>query len=327
MLRFLMIQLLESCSITPGRSGGLGQGESRLAVRKRKHPPAITFTVCKVFKHLSGDKKPTHRKLTEYFCPNGIKCSVKPATVAMRQSSRTEIISNTFLGELVYQTHCFECDSYTRRKETFMDITVPVTSSGLPGFPPCPSSVRASASSSVGPYSLSWAIGQFASCEQLRRENKYFCDYCGRLVEAERSILFSRLPQVLTMHLNRFTTAASGTSSSVTVSKVSGNIAIPLTLSLNAWTSVDCPDRDRMYELFAAVFHSGTTCSSGHYTTYVRASECHNLLSEVKGQEKQQWILFNDDVVQNVSQRDLLSFLSPLANTSSTAYILFYRNP
>lgn len=51
---------------------------------------------------------------------------------------------------------------------------------------------------------LSWAIGQFASVERIVGEDKYFCETCHHYTEAERSLLFDKTPEVITIHLKRF---------------------------------------------------------------------------------------------------------------------------
>lgn len=65
-------------------------------------------------------------------------------------------------------------------------------------------------SSSVSPdpkpelKTLTWAIGQFASVERIVGEDKYFCETCRHYTEAERSLLFDKTPEVITIHLKRF---------------------------------------------------------------------------------------------------------------------------
>lgn len=51
---------------------------------------------------------------------------------------------------------------------------------------------------------LTWAIGQFASVERIVGEDKYFCETCHHYTEAERSLLFDKTPEVITIHLKRF---------------------------------------------------------------------------------------------------------------------------
>ena len=44
----------------------------------------------------------------------------------------------------------------------------------------------------------------FTDVERLRDDNKYYCDQCFRYVEAERSLHYEALPNILTVHLKRF---------------------------------------------------------------------------------------------------------------------------
>ena len=285
-------------------------------------------------------KKMTCKKVTEFFSPAKGKSKnesqllpVVSQTKVQSNPSIGDFITDSFQGQLAYQTRCYECDSYTRRTEPFLDVSVPVTSAAniLPGFPCDPSPSKTSTKSSfsatdVGLYSLSWALSQFALREKLRGENKYFCDECGHFVEAERSVLFSHLSTIMTIHLNRFATQLWGLSSSVTVSKVGGNLAIPLSLSFKPWCTNDCSGKDRIYQLFAVVFHSGSSCSSGHYTACVRGKECRHLAPQDAKErfDGNGWIYFDDDQLDYISQSELLEMMSPLSNSASTVYILFY---
>lgn len=214
-------------------------------------------------------------------------------------------ISRLFEGRLIFGTRCFECDNCTRRTESFLHVSVPVTCQGLPGFHTLPHLAPRHVSNCAAPVSLSWALSMFASQERLCGKNKYWCDNCRHLAEAERSIRFSVLPQILTVHLNRFTTHSWGQ----TVGKVRGNIAIPLALCFRPWCTDDCANRDTVYHLQAAVLHSGATCQSGHYTAVIR--------------ERDQWLHCDDETVHELSDNDVGLLLSPLAS-AACAYILFY---
>ena len=184
-----------------------------------------------------------------------------------------------------------------------MHVSVPVTCSGLPGFL---GSSDCSTGSSTAPVSLSWCLSQFMCRERLTWSNKFWCDYCGHLVEAERSTIFSALPQIFTVHLNRFSVRDWGRS----VGKVAGNVAIPLTLNLMPWSSKDCAPRSSVYYLQAVVLHSGASCHSGHYTAVVWVSG--------------QWLLCDDETVQQLSDTAMRELLSPLPTSAASPYILFY---
>lgn len=54
------------------------------------------------------------------------------------------------------------------------------------------------------PGSIQWLMDAFSEVERLQDDNKYYCDKCQALVEAERSMMYETLPQVLTLHLKRF---------------------------------------------------------------------------------------------------------------------------
>lgn len=126
----------------------------------------------------------TCKKLTDYYRPftsaDHTHQSVASSDSIMHFSSGTvsqcrkwDVIVETFQGMLVFQTRCFECDSCVSRSEAFLDVSVPVDSSVLPGFPTCSSPERVvGCSPAVGPFSLSWALSQFARREHLHGEDR-----------------------------------------------------------------------------------------------------------------------------------------------------------
>ena len=214
----------------------------------------------------------------------------------------TGCLSALFEGKLVFQTRCFDCDHHTGRTEPFLHVTVPVTSQELPGFPPAPP--QHTCSSSAATVSLSWCLSRFMRQEHLTGDNKFWCENCRHLVEAERSILFSDLPTILTLHLNRFSVQKWGT-----VSKVANSVAVPLSLCFRPWSTQDCPTRHSVYRLHAVVLHSGSSCHSGHYTTLVQTGEG--------------WLHCDDETVTVISDTAVQELMSPIP-VSASPYILFY---
>ena len=214
-------------------------------------------------------------------------------------------VTALFQGKLAFLTRCFDCDHFTRRTDPFLHVTVPVTSQGLPGFPST-SFPHLSSGSSAAPVSLSWCLSKFMSQERLAGDNKFWCEKCRHLVEAERSIFFSDLPSILTVHLNRFSVRQWGEA----VSKVANSVAIPMTLCLRPWSTQECLARDSVYQLHAAVLHTGASCHSGHYTALIREAE--------------QWLLCDDDSVTFISDTAVQELMSPLSMTLASPYILFY---
>ncbi|XP_008589539.1 PREDICTED: ubiquitin carboxyl-terminal hydrolase 1 [Galeopterus variegatus] len=183
-----------------------------------------------------------------------------------------ELVEKLFQGQLVLRTRCLECESLTERREDFQDISVPVQEDEF-------SKVEESSEISPEPKTemktLRWAISQFASVERIVGEDKYFCENCHHYTEAERSLLFDKMPEVITIHLKCF--AASGLEFDCYgggLSKINTPLLTPLKLSLEEWSIKPTNDS---YGLFAVVMHSGITISSGHYTASVKVTDLNSL--------------------------------------------------
>ncbi|NXL88660.1 UBP1 hydrolase, partial [Alectura lathami] len=182
-----------------------------------------------------------------------------------------ELVEKLFQGQLVLRTRCLECECFTERREDFQDISVPVQEDGLS---------KTEESSEISPEpktemkTLKWAISQFASVERIVGEDKYFCENCHHYAEAERSLLFDKMPEVVTIHLKCF--AASGLEFDCYggLSKINTPLLTPLKLSLEEWSTKPTNDT---YGLFAVVMHSGITISSGHYTASVKITDLSSL--------------------------------------------------
>ncbi|NXH22745.1 UBP1 hydrolase, partial [Bucco capensis] len=182
-----------------------------------------------------------------------------------------ELVEKLFQGQLVLRTRCLECECFTERREDFQDISVPVQEDELS---------KTEESSEISPEpkperkTLKWAISQFASVERIVGEDKYFCENCHHYTEAERSLLFDKMPEVITIHLKCF--AASGLEFDCYggLSKINTPLLTPLKLSLEEWSTKPTNDT---YGLFAVVMHSGITISSGHYTASVKVTDLNSL--------------------------------------------------
>ncbi|XP_064187987.1 ubiquitin carboxyl-terminal hydrolase 1 isoform X2 [Anguilla rostrata] len=175
-----------------------------------------------------------------------------------------DLMERMFQGQLVLRTRCLECERYTERREDFQNISVPVQEDE-PRSPDCGSEV--SPDPKLEPKTLKWAISQFASVERIVGQDKYFCETCHHYTEAERSLLFDKTPEVVTIHLKCFAASSSEIDPYAGLSKVNTPLQTPLTLSLEEWGIR--PSKER-YELFAVVMHSGVTISSGHYTAFIK---------------------------------------------------------
>uniref|UniRef100_A0A672N269 Ubiquitin carboxyl-terminal hydrolase 1-like n=1 Tax=Sinocyclocheilus grahami TaxID=75366 RepID=A0A672N269_SINGR len=211
---------------------------------------------------------------------------VKPSLGKNKEQSGLDVLKWMFQGQLVLRTRCLECECFTERREDFQDISVPVQED---------ENSSSDSSSEISPdpkpelKTLKWAISQFASVERIVGQDKYFCETCHHYTEAERSLLFDKTPEVITIHLKCFAANGSEMDPYAGLSKVNTPLQTPLKLALHEWcTQPDSPDQSHHYELFAVVMHSGVTISSGHYTTYIRMMDLHRTTLRLQSQDEEQ---------------------------------------
>nr|7AY0_B Chain B, Ubiquitin carboxyl-terminal hydrolase 1 [Homo sapiens]7AY0_D Chain D, Ubiquitin carboxyl-terminal hydrolase 1 [Homo sapiens]7AY2_B Chain B, Ubiquitin carboxyl-terminal hydrolase 1 [Homo sapiens]7AY2_E Chain E, Ubiquitin carboxyl-terminal hydrolase 1 [Homo sapiens] len=271
-----------------------------------------------VLQCILGNIQETCQLLKKEEVKNVAENEVKPINKGEEQIG-FELVEKLFQGQLVLRTRCLECESLTERREDFQDISVPVQEDEL-------SKVEESSEISPEPKTemktLRWAISQFASVERIVGEDKYFCENCHHYTEAERSLLFDKMPEVITIHLKCF--AASGLEFDCYgggLSKINTPLLTPLKLSLEEWSTKPTNDS---YGLFAVVMHSGITISSGHYTASVKVTDLNSLEQSLKEYEGK-WLLFDDSEVKVTEEKDFLNSLSPSTSPTSTPYLLFYK--
>ncbi|XP_053549626.1 ubiquitin carboxyl-terminal hydrolase 1 [Bombina bombina] len=204
------------------------------------------------------------------------ECKNTERTTSESELSGFDLVEKLFQGQLVLRTRCLECECFTERRENFQDISVPVQENEPP---------KLEESSDISPdprleiKTLKWAISQFASVERIVGEDKYFCENCHHYTEAERSLLFDKIPEIVTIHLKCFAANSSEFDCYGGLSKVNTPLLTPLNLSLEEWSTRPTSD---LYGLFAVVMHSGVTISSGHYTVYVKLADISIETDQVK---------------------------------------------
>lgn len=189
-------------------------------------------------------------------------------------------------------------------------------------------------------------INYFLSPERLTAENKYHCEKCASLQDAEKVAELTEGPHYLILTLLRF----SFDPRTMKRKKILDNVSIPVVLKLPilvaseeskevCWHGKDraAPGSGFMsvvYDLCSVVVHSGISSESGHYYCYSR--ECADTVPHGQprngapkpASDKQldfeiQWYLFNDTRVS-------FSSFESVSNVTSffpkdTAYVLFYR--
>jgi len=152
---------------------------------------------------------------------------------------------------------------------------------------------------------LSACLRQFSASETLCQRNKYSCDTCGGLQEAEKRMKIKHLPNLLMLHLKRFKYEEQLQRHV----KLSHRVVFPLELRLFN-TADDVSNPDRLYRLWACVVHIGIGPHHGHYITIVRSGA--------------RWIAFDDNNVYPIEEKDLQKYFGDTPGHGS-GYVLFYE--
>ncbi|KAJ2511414.1 hypothetical protein GGI11_005116, partial [Coemansia sp. RSA 2049] len=171
-------------------------------------------------------------------------------------------VQTLFEGLLTNETRCLSCENITSRDETMLDVSVDIHENT----------------------SVTNCLNQFAAGELMCHNNKFHCDNCGGLQEAERRMRLKRLPNILALHLKRF--------------KYNNSLGrhVKLSYRINFPTELRVPNtaeetEDVLYSLSAIVVHLGGGMFHGHYISIVRSGD--------------KWVLFDDDCVEVISENEL----------------------
>ncbi|XP_069825824.1 ubiquitin carboxyl-terminal hydrolase 35 isoform X2 [Dendropsophus ebraccatus] len=194
---------------------------------------------------------------------------------------------------------------------------------------------------------LSDLINHFLCPEMLTEDNKYRCETCASLQDAEKVVELSTGPQYLILTLLRF----SFDLKAMRRRKILDNVQIPLILKLPVHINphrtenvcIESSSRSisanahqsTTYDLCTVIVHSGLSSESGHYYCYSRdcmdkdghkpaSAGIKKFASDKHLDMEIQWYLFNDTRVS-------FSSFESVSNVTSffpkdTAYVLFYRH-
>ncbi|KAH8914048.1 cysteine proteinase, partial [Atractiella rhizophila] len=103
-------------------------------------------------------------------------------TVAEEVEKHETWVHSLFEGVLTNETRCLTCETVTSRDESFLDLSIDIEQNS----------------------SITSCLRQFSRSEMLFQKNKYDCDQCCGLQEAEKRMKIKKLPNVLALHLKRF---------------------------------------------------------------------------------------------------------------------------
>ncbi|TXT12828.1 hypothetical protein VHUM_01229 [Vanrija humicola] len=191
-------------------------------------------------------------------------------------------IHSLFHGVLVNETRCLNCETTSTREESFLDLSIDIEQHS----------------------SLTACLRQFSHSEMLCSTNKFYCETCCGLVEAERRMRIKSLPNILGLHLKRFRQDDMGR-----LHKLFYRVTFPLQLRVPC-TTEDTDDGERLYELFSVVVHIGNGPTHGHYVTAVRS-------------ENNKWVMCDDENIEPIEVDDLANYFGD--NITGAGYVLFYQ--
>lgn len=148
------------------------------------------------------------------------------------------------------------------------------------------------------PLSLYTCLEAFLREEPLVPEDMWYCPKCKERRQASKKLDLWRLPEVLVIHLKRFSYSRS------MKHKLETFVNFPIhDFDLTNYIANKNNTRRQLYELYALTNHYGSM-GSGHYTAHIK------LLDENR------WYNFDDSHISLISEDEV--------NTAA-AYVLFYR--
>ncbi|CAK9802825.1 Ubiquitin carboxyl-terminal hydrolase 38 [Anthophora plagiata] len=200
-------------------------------------------------------------------------------------STQVPLVHRVLGGKCKITYQCAQCDTSSHNTDKFRDLQL------------CfPEEIQENQEVSVQDL-----INYYLTPEKLTGENKYRCDKCTKLCDAQRIIKILHAPTYLILILKHFRYDFDTRLRTKLRHKVMYNESIQLPVSTPLCTTTES------YQLYAAVVHSGYSMDYGHYFTYARDS-------------KQNWYKFNDSYVSQTTFNDFKDLKPP-----DTPYILFYE--
>ncbi|KAF7803975.1 ubiquitin carboxyl-terminal hydrolase 5 [Senna tora] len=148
------------------------------------------------------------------------------------------------------------------------------------------------------PLSLYTCLEAFLREEPLVPEDMWYCPQCKERRQASKKLDLWRLPEVLVIHLKRFSYSRS------MKHKLETFVNFPIhDFDLTNYIANKNNSRRQLYELYALTNHYGSM-GSGHYTAHIKLIE------------ENRWFNFDDSHISPISEDEV--------NTAA-AYVLFYR--
>ena len=189
-----------------------------------------------------------------------------------------EKVEEIFRGRLRSTTQCEKCKHETATRDYFLDLCLPIPVS-------------------MPLVTLERCIDLLFQPTHLKGRERATCYKCRTLQNAQREFIITKIPETLTLQLNRFRREKSRTVKNQT------RVKFPANLDLGRWTL----DGSGSFRLVGIVCHEGSSVNSGHCTSYTF------------NKTRSSWIKCDDE---NVALVDVKTVICD--STFRNAYILFY---
>jgi hypothetical protein len=218
------------------------------------------------------------------------------------------VVKYLFCGKERSFIRCLNVDYESKRTQEFYDIQLDVRG--------CKNVIE--------------SFRKYTAKETLDGENQYDAEKFGKQ-DAEKGVIFTHLPPVLTIHLKRF-----DYDMNFGFVKVHDRYEFPVRLCLDEFVVQDedapeNPGRGNTYLLHSVLVHAGDV-GGGHYYAFIQPRVADNVFRAADltnaNHPGGQWYKFNDEIVLQVSAREAIEncFGANAGNKFSSAYMLVYIN-
>ena len=155
------------------------------------------------------------------------------------------LVATQFEGQMRYSTKCLKCSTVSQRTSTYREIEIALRKAKT----------------------LHEGLVEVLQPETLRDDNRYRCERCDSLQNAERQLVIDSLPPVMHISLLRFYYDVKSESRK----KSSALIKFPQSIDMQPYLGdrVDFTGSPLWYDLRAVLLHEGTSAMYGHYTAQI----------------------------------------------------------
>ncbi|KFV15362.1 Ubiquitin carboxyl-terminal hydrolase 38, partial [Pterocles gutturalis] len=323
-------------------AGALCKGNEERTLIEKMFGGKLKTTICCLNCKSTSQKEEAFTDLSLAFCPPasleniGPKCmerlEVKDSYMVQTHTSATTPASETPLNNLEVNSGC----DTIMNEGTIKDFSTEPNSENTTHSEL--NKVQDNSDMSQRPVdintpSVTDLLNYFLAPEILSGDNKYYCEKCASLQNAEKTMQIIEEPEYLILTLLRF----SYDPKCHIRRKILDDVSLPLVLELplrratsplavvsGGADEVTCPQLVP-YVLNSVVVHSGVSSESGHYYSYARnvTGPCTIVENELDTEMPREWFLFNDSRVTFTSFQSVQKITSRFPK--DTAYVLFYK--